>query len=50
MLTSHELLGFMSPSLAQEILGFAYESDKPLYKTTLAAVALSRATSSIRSL
>ena len=42
MLTSHELLGFMSPGLAQEILTYAYESDKPLYRTTLAAVAEAR--------
>jgi hypothetical protein len=39
MLTSHELLGFMSPSLAGEILSFAHESDKPLYRATLNAVA-----------
>ncbi len=42
MLTSHELLGFMSPNLAQEIILYAYEEDKPLYKTTLAAVAEAR--------
>jgi len=42
MLTSHELLGFMSPPLAMEILTYANESDKPLYKTTLAAVAENR--------
>jgi hypothetical protein len=42
MLTSHELLGFMSPALALEILTFTFESDKPLYKTTLAAVAEAR--------
>ena len=42
MLTSHELLGFMSPPLAMEILTYAYESDKPLYRVTLAAVAESR--------
>ncbi|HWI57496.1 MAG TPA: hypothetical protein VNZ22_09730, partial [Bacillota bacterium] len=42
MLTSHELLGFMSPNLANEILTFAYESDKPLYKATLGAVAEAR--------
>jgi hypothetical protein len=42
MLTSHELLGFMSPPLAMEILTYAYESDKPLYKATLAAVAENR--------
>ena len=39
MLTSHELLGFMSPALALEILAYAYESDKPVYHATLNAVA-----------
>ncbi len=39
MLTSHELLGFMSPALANDILSFTFESDKPAYKATLAAVA-----------
>jgi hypothetical protein len=39
MLTSHELLGFMSPALANDILNFTYESDKPTYKATLNAVA-----------
>src|SRR5438046_568554 len=39
MLTSHELLGFMSPALANDILNFAYESDKPVYKATMAGVA-----------
>jgi len=42
MLKSHELLGFMSPGLALEILTFAYEADKPLYRTALAAVAEAR--------
>jgi hypothetical protein len=42
MFTSHELLGFMSPALAMEILTYTYESDKPMYKTTLAAVAEAR--------
>jgi hypothetical protein len=42
MLTSHELLGFMSPALALEILTYAYESDKPLYRATLGAVAEAR--------
>ena len=42
MLTSHELLGFMSPALANDILNFAYESDKPTYKATLNAVAEAR--------
>ena len=42
MLTSHELFGFMSANLANEILGFAHESDKPAYKATLGAVAQAR--------
>ena len=42
MLNSHELFGFMSPALAGEILGYAFESDKPLYRTTLNAVAETR--------
>jgi hypothetical protein len=39
MLKSHELFGFMSPTLANEIVNYAYESDKPVYKATLGAVA-----------
>ena len=39
MLTSHELLGFMSPALALEILTYTHETDKPLYRATLSAVA-----------
>ena len=39
MLTSHELFGFMSPALANEILNFIYETDKPVYKQTLGGVA-----------
>ena len=42
MLTSHELLGFMSPALATEILNYAYESDKALYRGALSAVAEAR--------
>ncbi len=42
MLTSHELLGFMSPNLANEIITFIYESDKPTYRATLNAVAEAR--------
>jgi hypothetical protein len=42
MLKSHELLGFMAPDLAADILNFVFESDKPLYRVTLAAVAESR--------
>src|SRR5213075_1442333 len=34
--------GFMSPALAQEILAYAYETDKPLYRATLQAVAEAR--------
>ncbi|MGH7941214.1 MAG: hypothetical protein ACREFR_09105 [Limisphaerales bacterium] len=39
MLTSHELFGFMSPALANEILNFAHESEKPVYKATVQGVA-----------
>lgn len=39
MLTSHELLGFMSPALANDILSFTFESDKPTYKATMNGVA-----------
>ncbi len=39
MLTSHELFGFMSPALAKDIVSYAHESDKQVYKATLAAVA-----------
>ena len=42
MLTSHELIGFVSPGLASDILAFTFESDKPTYKATLAAVAQAR--------
>ena len=42
MLTSHELIGFMSPGLALEILTYAHESDKPLYRATMSAVAEAR--------
>jgi hypothetical protein len=39
MLTSHELFGFMSPALANDILNFAYESEKPAYKATVKGIA-----------
>lgn len=42
MLTSHEQFGFMSPALANEIVASTHESDKPVYKATLASVAQSR--------
>jgi hypothetical protein len=42
MLSAHELLGFMSPALAAEIVEFTHETDKPLYRATLQAVAEAR--------
>ena len=42
MLTSHELFGFMSPALALDILTYIHETDKPLYRATLGAVAETR--------
>ena len=42
MLTSHELFGFMSPALANDILAFIFESDKPTYRATLSTVAQAR--------
>lgn len=42
MLSSHEIIGFMSPSVGTEILGWAYADEKPVYKATLSAVADAR--------
>jgi len=42
MLKSHELLGFMSPSLASEILAFTFDEEKPTYRAVLQAVAEAR--------
>lgn len=42
MLSSHELIGFMSPALALEILTYAFENEKPVYRATLGAVAEAR--------
>jgi hypothetical protein len=42
MFKSHELLGFMSPALAKDMLNFTFQDDKPSYKATLAAVAQAR--------
>jgi hypothetical protein len=42
MLTSHELFGFMSANLANEMLEFTHDADKPAYKATLSAVAQAR--------
>ena len=42
MLKSHELLGFMSPALATEIVEYLFSSDKPSYRAMLNAVAEAR--------
>jgi hypothetical protein len=42
MLKSHELLGFMSPALANEILAFAFDEEKPTYRAILQTVAEAR--------
>ncbi|MEN9576804.1 MAG: hypothetical protein RL514_4659 [Verrucomicrobiota bacterium] len=39
MLTSHELFGFMPPTLAAEILEHSHAHDRELYRATLNAVA-----------
>jgi hypothetical protein len=41
-MTSSQLFAAMTPSLATEILEFSFTNDKPLYKTTLGAVAQAR--------
>jgi len=42
MLKSYELFGFMSPALANEILTFTFDSEKPTYRAVLQAVAEAR--------
>jgi len=42
MLKSHELLGFMSPALASEILASTFDEEKPTYRAVLQAVAEAR--------
>jgi hypothetical protein len=42
MLTSHELFGFMSSGLAGDIITHTFESDKPVYRATMDAVAQAR--------
>jgi len=42
MLRTHELIGFMSPDMANEIIEFAFTEDKPTYKAVLGAVAEAR--------
>ena len=37
MLTSHELFGFMSPAMANDIITFTFENEKPTYRATLNA-------------
>lgn len=39
MMTSNELIAFMPPTLANEIVEYAYAADKPVYRAALAAVA-----------
>jgi hypothetical protein len=39
MLKCHELLGFVTPALALEVIDYSFASDKPLYRAVLAAVA-----------
>ncbi len=42
MLTAHELFGFMSPKLSGDILSFAFDEERELYKAVLASVAEAR--------
>jgi hypothetical protein len=39
MLKCHELIGFMPPALAQEIVEFLFTRERPVYQVILAAVA-----------
>lgn len=39
MLKCHELLGFVSPALALEVVEYAFTTDKALYRAVLTAVA-----------
>ena len=39
MLKSHELFGFMSPTLANDILNYTFDTEKPTYRAILKAVA-----------
>jgi len=42
MLKSHELIGFMSPTLANEIIAFTFDEEKPLRMAIIQAVAEAR--------
>ena len=39
---SHEIFGALTPALATEVLDFIHQSEKPLYRATLEAVATHR--------
>ena len=47
MLNCHELMGFMSPELAADIVSSTFENDRELYKATLTSVAEARKVRSI---
>ena len=42
MMTAHELFGFMSPKLANEIIDWSFAEDKQTYKIALHSVAASK--------
>jgi len=42
MMTCHELFGFMSSALANEIITYVHTTDKPAYRATMSAVATAR--------
>jgi hypothetical protein len=42
MMSCHELFGFMSAPLADEIIHYVHSADKPVYRATLSAVADAR--------
>ncbi len=42
MLISHELFGFMSPELSNQIMEDTFDTDKEVYKATVAAIAQAR--------
>lgn len=42
MMTAHELFGFMSPKLANEIIEWSFNEDKQTYKIALHSVAAAR--------
>ena len=41
-MTCHELFGFMSSALANEIITYVHTTDKPVYRATMSAVASAR--------